>query len=400
MIPTKPTSSPRLLLGFFRVFALLGFIPFLINTVDLLLHLTAPSLDPQFETGLRLVFGLLAAPLSLALAVLCIRRAPGNLIGWMLVAFSYGMSVQVIRADLLPLPIELMVANLFVGIFWFAFLLTPLYFPDGRLYPPRIHHWGNLLVSGMIFGSLLVSNLCNPQLTWGSPPNQLVTPNPFRVFEWDYTVVTIPMISFLLAAGILTVILRYRGSREQERLQLRWLLFGVLVQGILTLVTFGVPVWNARFATWISALYGLIIPFAVAIAVLRYRLYDIDLIIRRTLQYGLLTTLLGLVYFGGVTLLQQVFTSLAGQQSPLAVVLSTLVIAVLFTPLRRGLQIIIDRRFYRRKYDAEAVVGNFTNTARNEMAVATLGESLVRTARETLEPQSISLWLAQHEEKR
>ncbi len=384
---------PLLFLTFFRLFAVLGAVPFMVNTVDILLHLSAPSLDPSFDPVKRLLMGLVAAPLTLAIAVLCIRRAPHNLIGWMLVSFAYGISVQVMRADLLPLELAVVIANRFIGVFWFAFLLIPLYFPDGRLYPARANRWGNLLVSFVIFSSLIIANISNPQFVWGNGAHQVSASNPLFVFEWNYTAVTIPMILLLLAAGIATVILRYRGSHEQERLQLRWLLFGVLLQGVLTIVTLGVPSRDDRFTTWISSLYGLIIPFAVGIAVLRYRLYDIDLIIRRTLQYGLLTVMLGGVYFGMVILLEQAFRAVTGQESPLAVVLSTLVIYFLFNPLRRRLQALVDRRFYRQKYDAARALEEFSAAARREVELEQLTKQLADVVEQTVSPQEVSVWL-------
>ena len=386
-------ARPLVFLYFFRLFALLGFAPFLVNTVDILLHLSAPNLDPTFTPGMRFLLGLVVAPLILVIAGLCIRRAPGNLIGWSLVMFAYGASVQVMRAGLLPPGTEILIANFVIGAFWFAFLLIPLYYPDGQLYPARANRWGNSLVSVIFFSSLVISNLCNPQLIWGSGANQLQVPNPLLVFAWDYRVVTIPMIVSLLIAGIVTVILRYRGSRELGRLQLRWLLFGVLLQGMLTILTFWVPPGLERISTWINLLFGLIIPLAIGIAILRYRLYDIDLIIRRTLQYSTMTAVLGLVFFGGVLLLQQLFRVFTGQESDAALVLSTLAIIVLFTPLRKQLQAGIDRRFYRAKYDARQTVAAFSFAARSQVEVETLAQGLAATAQEALQPEGVWVWL-------
>jgi hypothetical protein len=148
------------------------------------------------------------------------------------------------------------------------------------------------------------------------------------------------------------VIVRFRRSRGDERQQLKWFAYAV---GVMVLV----------FVTWFSlALIGLVgptslmyeapligLPVATGIAILRYRLYDIDLIVNRTLVYGSLTLVLALMYFGGIVVLQRLFVALTGEQSTLAVVASTLLIAALFTPLRRRIQSFIDRRFYRRKYD-------------------------------------------------
>jgi len=386
-------ARPLLLLNFFRLIAVLGAVPFLINTVDILLNLQAPALDSSTDPVMRLLMGLLAAPLTLAIAVLCIRRAPGNLIGWMLVSFGYGISVQVMRNNLLPLGLEMVIANFLIGVFWFAFLLIPLYFPDGQLYPLRANRWGNPLVSLLIISSVAISTISNPQYTWGSGVNQVSVPNPLLVIDWNYTVVTIPMMVSLIVVGIIVVILRYRGSRELEHLQLRWLLFGVLLQGIITILTFWAPSEIDRISTWFSSLYNLIIPLSIGIAVLRYRLYDIDLIIRRTLQYGLLTVLLGLVYFGMVVLLEQAFRAITGQESPLAVVLSTLAIAALFHPLRKRLQVIIDRRFYRQKYDAARALEEFNAVARQEVELERLSSQMVGVVKQTVSPEEVWIWI-------
>jgi hypothetical protein len=378
-------------LFYFRLIALAGIVPFLIHTADILLHPFSPALNPTLPPFMRVWLGLLAAPLTLAVALLCIRRIPDNLIGWLLVMFSYGMSIQVIRADFLPIVPAVILGNILIAQFWFAFLITPLYFPDGRLFPPGANRWGNILISVIMFFTLLVSTVSNPTYTWGS--DGISVSNPLLVFAWNYTIFTIPAMITLILAGILVVVLRYRAGRGVEQLQMRWLLFGVMLQGLLTIFTFWAPAWMQGFASWVTSLYSLIIPLAVGIAVLRYRLYDIDLVIRRTLQYALLTFLLGLVYFGGVTLLQTVFTSLAGRQSPLAVVLSTLAIAALFNPLRRQVQALIDRYFYRQKYDGDLILNRFTVSLQNEVDADALRRRLLETVSETLQPELLDLWV-------
>jgi len=161
------------------------------------------------------------------------------------------------------------------------------------------------------------------------------------------------------------------------------------------------------FVTWFSlALLGLVeptslmyeapligLPVATGIAILRYRLYDIDVIVNRTLVYGSLTLVLALMYFGGIVVLQRLFVTLTGEQSTLAVVASTLLIAALFTPLRRNLQSFIDRRFYRRKYDARKTLEAFSAKLREETDLDALHEDLVGVVRETMQPTHLSLWL-------
>ena len=155
-----------------------------------------------------------------------------------------------------------------------------------------------------------------------------------------------------------------------------------------------------RHAAWCVGFYvGILgfafLPVAIAIAILKYRLYDIDRLINRTLVYGLLTAILAGVYFGGITATQAIFSAVTGQQEQpqLAIVVSTLVIAALFTPLRRRIQSFIDRRFYRRKYDARKTLEAYSAKLRNDSDLDALSDDLVGMVRETMQPAHVSLWL-------
>ena len=147
------------------------------------------------------------------------------------------------------------------------------------------------------------------------------------------------------------------------------------------------------FFSLITSMAILVMGGMLAVAILRYRLFDIDIIIRKTLQYTLLTGLLVLVYFGSVILLQGLVEGLSGEQSPIAIVISTLIIAALFNPLRKRIQDFIDRHFYRKKYDAEHAVAQFVATVRDEVEINKLTDALLSTVDETLQPERTSLWL-------
>jgi hypothetical protein len=201
----------------------------------------------------------------------------------------------------------------------------------------------------------------------------------------------------LLLAGVgavISLVVRYRRARGDVRQQIKWFASAAALTVVWLFVfqqsTRGLP-------EAIVALSGLLviasIPIATGIAILRYRLYDIDRIINRTLVYGSLTATLVALYFGGIVVLQRAFVLLTGQQSTLAVVASTLLIAALFTPLRRRIQSFIDRRFYRSKYDARKTLEAFSTKLRDETDLEALNNDLVGVVRETMQPAHVSLWL-------
>ena len=212
--------------------------------------------------------------------------------------------------------------------------------------------------------------------------------------------------SFIIFMGILVLaqIYRYRSvSTAVERQQTKWIVFAFATI-ILSELVFLVPLLFSPALAQPGSLYTLIIsnvsllvlllgPFSLYLAIMRYRLYDIDVIIRRTLVYGSLTALLALLYFGLIVALQALFQGLFHQNNAVAIVVSTLAIAALFQPLRRRVQALIDRRFYRRKYDAARTVAAFSATLRNEIDLNQLREQLVAVVQETMQPAHVSLWL-------
>jgi hypothetical protein len=209
----------------------------------------------------------------------------------------------------------------------------------------------------------------------------------------------------MLASG-LSLVLRFRRSIGEERQQIKWIAFAASVVVILYLVAMiaslihPTDAWStAGSVLWlnlltITALMSFItIPIAVGFAMLRYRLYDIDVLINRALVYGSLTLVLAGLYAGTIVMLQGAFRGLTGQHSSLAIVASTLALAALFHPLRRRIQGFIDRRFYRRKYDARKILEAFSARLRDETDLERLGEHLAGVVGEAMQPEHTSLWL-------
>jgi hypothetical protein len=184
---------------------------------------------------------------------------------------------------------------------------------------------------------------------------------------------------------------RLRRSRATERQQLKWLVYDAALVGLIAPFFLGVESLTLVAVLGVFAYAS--IPVATGVAILKYHLYDIDLLINRTLVYGSLTVTLVALYFGGVVLLQRLFVALTGEKSTLAVVASTLAIAALFNPLRRRIQSFIDRRFYRRKYDAAKTLETFSAKLRDETDLDALSDDLVGVVRETMQPAHVSLWL-------
>ena len=235
-------------------------------------------------------------------------------------------------------------------------------------------------------------------------------PNPFGLgaYPWVETVTytILPLLPLCMLVSALGLVLRYRRSRGEERQQIKWIAFAASVVGLAYLVAMvtslvfpsgawyspGSPLWMDLIVT-VALLSFTFVPIAVGLAVLRHRLYDIDLIINRALVYGSLTAILALVYVGSVVGLQAAFRALSGQESTLAVVASTLAIAALFGPLRRRVQGFVDRRFYRRKYDAAKTLASFNVRLRDQTDLDALGNDLLGVARSTMQPSHVSLWL-------
>ena len=225
--------------------------------------------------------------------------------------------------------------------------------------------------------------------------------NPLGIegFTNVYKAVLLTMAPLLSVAAALSLFERLHRAIGVERQQIKWFAYAAaatVIGIILAYIIPGVidtPLWFERAGFALNIAFIPAIPIAIGIAILRYRLYEIDTLINRTLVYGPLTAALVALYFGGVVLLQSLFVVLTGERSTLAIVASTLVIAAMFNPLRRRIQSFIDRRFYRRKYDARKTLEAFSTKLRDETDIEALIDELVGVVRETMQPAHVTLWL-------
>ena len=329
----------------------------------------ANLLDDVGSMVLNVGFGAFAV-----VGALLVAKRPTNLIGWIMSAIalmvsifnaggayaSYVMLTQG-RTDALAV-FGAWAANCY----WFvmlalALIYLPMLFPDGRL-PSR--RWLPVaVIAGIAAAGFVLPRAFMDTLPLNEAPGYEID-NPIGI-EGLGPVENLPIVGVLLNGLLLiavlgaaaSVVVRFRSSRGVERLQMEWFVYVtvVLVGGSIVTSVIGAATGlrlleQVSFVLSMIALVGL--PVAVGIAILRYRLYEIDIIINRTLVYGPLTVALVILYFGGIVLLQTLFVALTGERSTLAVVASTLAIAALFSPLRRRVQELVDRHFYRRKYDA------------------------------------------------
>ncbi len=347
-----------------------------------------------------------------ALGVLIASRHGRNPIGWIfcfvavslgILAFASGYADYALYARDDSLPGAVLAAWVVSWLFIPAVYVSACYlfflFPDGR---PASRRWRPVIwAATVVVAVATLATALEPGrlFTFPTVENPFGLPEPFgriTIVANDITDFSAMLVFLVSLASMVT---RLRGVRGRERLQLKWITYAAALTATSFAVSFlavSLPEdWRA-----LSDLFFLIgvvgfagIPVAAATAILKYRLYDIDRIINRTLVYATLTAALASVYVGGVVTLQIVFRALTGQGSQLAVVASTLAIAVLFGPLRRRVQGFIDRRFYRKKYDAARTLEAFSARLRDEVDVDHLAEEFVAVVRDTMQPAQTSLWL-------
>jgi len=343
------------------------------------------------------------------IGALIASRHPENPVGWLLCLYGLVISISHFGAQyatyaLLAQPDSLPAGEAMV---WIVCWVLPiingltvfyiLLFPTGRL-PSRRWRWlGWLTVAFVAVGVILAAFSPGALLGILGPIR-----NPLGIEGFSnayYEAILFIMAPLLTAAAALAAFIRLRRAIGVERQQIKWFAYAAVATvsaAILAYIIPGVidtPLWFERIGFALNIAFIPAVPISIGIAILRYRLYEIDTLINRTLVYGSLTAALVALYFGVIVVLQRVFVLLTGQHSTLAVVASTLLIAALFSPLRRRVQSFIDRSFYRRKYDAARTLEEFSLKLRDETDLKALRDDLVGVVGETMQPAHVSLWL-------
>lgn len=351
----------------------------------------SPTIESFMFGAMFLVFG--------TVGLVLVLRVPDNAVGWILAGVgaiggvggslalwsTSGLVGATIATWFLPW--------MFFPIIGLVTIPLLLLFPTGRLLSPR---WRFALWMAPLF--VLLASAGAAFYPWSPEeggPNPYALEGAEEALLFLQNVAGIPLLIGVVA-GLVSIVVRYRRGSAVERQQLKWFLAAAATAPVAILV--GDQAQTTLQVIIVPIAFSLL-PIAIAVAILRYRLYDIDRIINRALVYGVLTASLVGVYVGTVVTLQWVLRSVTGEQSQLVVVASTLAVAALFNPLRRRLQDFIDRRFYREKYDAAKTLEAFSAKLRDETDLDQLNTELLSVVHQTMQPEYASLWLRPVERK-
>ncbi|KXK16298.1 MAG: diguanylate cyclase and metal dependent phosphohydrolase [Chloroflexi bacterium OLB15] len=372
---TSETNGPRFLYKYVLALVIPTLVCLVVVTADLILH--PIDVDTSGSAIVRLFSGGIVAPATLLVALLIIRRVPNNVIGLLLILWAVNIAIRGLRTSLIA-PDTWLPDALFSELGWYSLLIIAVYFPTGRAYWPRYERWIELLCVSVLSVNIIIG---------------LPIFAPIQPIMRNFGVINI----ILMILAIVSLFLRYRTSGSRERQQMKWLVWGFMIF-LMTAIPFKIILWTTTsIDNYANEIYGRIIfifpVIAIGGAILRHKLYDIDIIIRRTLVYSILTTILAAIYFMGIVLTQQVFRAVTGENSDLAIVISTLMIAALFSPIRHRVQNVIDRRLYRRKYNVEQTLAQFQQNLRDDVDIETLKANLLSVISDTMQPEKIALWV-------
>src|SRR5215216_775426 len=358
--------------------------------------------DPNFQRDPAGFIGFICAFGAFGLVgALIVWQRPGNTLGWILVTIgllaAWGASADA-YTDLARDEGLLYLVSVWISLwYWFPLLgliliFTPLLFPDGRPPSPRWRFvvWG--AGSALALVTFLAAFRERVEFQGISIDNPVGIPGIEDPEKSTLGSILFGFFILFLVLALVSVVVRYLRSGDVQRQQIKWLM---LATALSALMVFFEEITGIELDTEVPfAISIALFPLAIAVAIFRYRLYDIDVIINRALVYGALSASLVLIYVGCVVGLQYAFRSLTGGESQLAIDASTLASAGLFVPLRRQIQSFIDRRFYRRKYDAAKTLEAFGARLRDETDLESLSNDLVSVVRDTVQPEHVSFWLA------
>lgn len=350
------------------------------------------------------------APFFALLAALIISNQPRNIIGWLLMIPALGAAIIdpiSLWVATIETPPETLNPVLFLALWvenwsWLLFLFPIFHllqvFPTGRVLTPRWRWLAFLEVAMFVVfvGMVTFSDVLGPSTDEVEASWVVTNPIgfiPLSIWEGGFmSVWTFGLLILVIGGGASTVV-RFRRAQAAEKQQLKWLLGAlVLFASVYAATAVAVETFDTNIVLDVLFLLSIaVIPLAMTMAVLRYRLFDIDVIIRKTLVYGLLTGLLTATYFGSVVVLQSVFRG-EGTNS-VTVAASTLLITASFSPLRRRIQSLIDRRLFRSKYNAQVVIERFGGAAQNQANLERLSADLMAVVEETIQPRSGVLWI-------
>ena len=337
---------------------------------------------------------------SALVGAVVVSRRPRNPVGWFFLGSSMSLTLAEFTSEYALYGLRTEPGSLFFAraMAWpqtwlwvpgiaLSLIFLPLYFPNGRLLSRRWRWVVRIATACCVYSAVVAALLMDKADSEAgiANPLQIAASGPVvRVLEGSIEFV---LLAVLLAAAA-SLVIRFWRSRGEERQQMKWLTYVAALMPVLILLTRWFPA-----ADYVTGAVFASVPVVVGVAVLKYRLYDVDLIINRTLVYGLLTVSLVLVYAGSVVMLRGLLFGFTGRSSHLVVVASTLAVAALFGPLRRRIQAVIDHRFYRRKYDAARTLDAFGLRLRDGTDLGALSADLVSVVRETMLPARVSLWL-------
>ena len=365
---------------------------------------------PPMIIGLASGYGALAvAPYAAVGAFLAIRR-PGNTIGWLLIALAWAFAVSFVNvpateAELVGGTVSASTMAIATLTSWASsallvlFFVVTIVFPSGRLPTGR---WGRLArigLAALVASAVLAAVAPTITANVADSSSGVQIHNPLAILPDSALWAFVGGLGFQLAmalAGVASMVVRLRRARGVERAQLRWvvLALALILVGLIVGIVGGAVFENGlNGLVWIPAEIAFVLPpIAIGVAILRYRLYDIDRVISRTISWAVVTVVLATSFVLAILVAQALLAPVTGSNQ-LAVAASTLVVAALFQPIRRRVQRLVDRRFNRARYDAERTVNAFAGRLRDEVDLEELRAEILATVSQAVEPTTVSLWL-------